>query len=128
MSARAGTADSITSTSAGEALVLSGANSGTIDGFAFSFVESVNLSAGADTATVQSAGSLSGTLASGVGTDTLDYSSYGSGVTVNLATGTATGTGGISGFEAVLGSSAADTLTASTSGDVNLQGNAGAAA
>ena len=65
-------------------------------------------------------------LIGGAGTDTLNYSSYDSAVTVNLATGTATGTGGISGFESVLGSAAADTITASTSGDVSLQGKAGA--
>jgi len=104
-------------------LVFSGANQGTIDRvLSFSAFESVNLDAGNDIARFTSGDSLSGSLAGGSGTDSLDYSSYGSAVTVNLDSGTATGTGAISGFETVLGSSAADTITASTSSDVNLQG------
>ena len=63
-----------------------GANSGTIDGFAFSGVESVNLSGGSDTATVNSGGSLSGNLSFGAGSDTLNYGSYGSAVSVTLST------------------------------------------
>jgi hypothetical protein len=118
--------DSLVASSAGNTLILTGANQGTVDGLSFSSFESVDLGGGNDSAQFTSGDSLSGILAGGGGTDTLDYSSYGSAVTVNLATGAATGTGGISGFETVLGTSAADTLTASTSGDVNLQGNAGA--
>ncbi|MEB3332516.1 MAG: hypothetical protein VKI83_08500 [Synechococcaceae cyanobacterium] len=121
-----GNSDALTSSSADNTLVLSGANSGALDSaLSFSAFESVDLGSGNDAAQFTSGDSLSGTLAGGSGSDTLDYSGYGSAVTVNLATGSATGTGGISGFETVLGSSAADTITASTSGDVNLQGNGG---
>ena len=117
--------DSLVGSSADNTLILTGANQGTVDGLSFSSFESVDLGGGNDSAQFTSGDSLSGTLAGGSGNDTLDYSAYGSGVTVNLATNTATGTGGISGFETVLGSATTDTLTASTSGDVNLQGNAG---
>jgi hypothetical protein len=48
----------------------------------------------------------------GIGSDWLNYSGTDFGVTVNLATGTATGaTGGIAGIENVIGSEFADTLT-----------------
>ena len=118
-------ADSLVATSADNTFVLTGANQGTIDGLSFSSFESVDLAGGNDSVQFTSGDSLSGTLAGGGGNDALDYSTYGSAVTVNLANGTATATGGISGFETVLGSSGADTITASTSGDVNLQGNGG---
>jgi hypothetical protein len=118
--------DSLVASEAGNTLILTGANQGTVDGFTFASFESVDLAGGNDSAQFTSGDSLSGTLAGGSGSDTLDYSGYGSSVNVNLAAGTATGTGGISGFETVLGGASADTITASTSGDVNLQGNAGA--
>jgi hypothetical protein len=85
----------------------------------------LDLGAGNDAVTIQDGALGVGSLSGGSGSDTLDYSSYGSGVTVNLATGTATATGGISGVENVLGSGSADVITATTSGDVSLQGNAG---
>jgi hypothetical protein len=117
--------DSLVASEAGNTLILTGADESTLDGLSFSSFESVNLAGGNDTAQFTSGDSLSGTLAGGSGTDTLDYSGYGSAVTVNLATSAATGTGGISGFETVLGSASTDSLTANTSGDVNLQGNDG---
>src|SRR5262249_49951130 len=55
--------------------------------------------------------SVTGSLDGSGGTDTLDYSAYRSGVTVNLAAGSATGVGkGISNLDAVFGGSAGDTL------------------
>ncbi|MBD2547989.1 hypothetical protein H6G65_00010 [Microcystis elabens FACHB-917] len=115
--------DSLVASAADNTLILTGANKGTVDGLNFSSFENVDSAAGNDTVQFTSGDSLSGTLSGGDGIDTLDYSAYGSAVVVNLATDTATATGGISGFETVLGSSGNDTITASTSGDVNLQGN-----
>jgi uncharacterized repeat protein (TIGR01451 family) len=43
--------------------------------------------------------------------DTLDYSAYSTAIAVNLQTGAATGTGGFSNIEALVGGSASDTLT-----------------
>ena len=114
-----GPADSITSTSAAEALILTGANAGTIDGFGFSGVESVNLGDGNDTGTINTAGSLSGSLSFGTGNDTLSYSGYSSPVTVSLNGATSTAAGGATGisgttvgFESVVGGSGSDTLNA----------------
>jgi Ca2+-binding RTX toxin-like protein len=65
------------------------------------------------------------TLNAGAGSNWLDYSAYGSGVTVNLAAGTATGFAGISGIENVVGSRFNDTLTGDAANDVliGLGGN-----
>jgi hypothetical protein len=66
------------------------------------------------------------TVNGGTGNNLLDYSAYASAVTVNLATGQATGfTGGISNIAAVLGSAFADHLTGDGGRNV-LIGNAGA--
>ncbi|MFV2065405.1 MAG: SdrD B-like domain-containing protein, partial [Pirellulales bacterium] len=51
-----------------------------------------------------------GTIDAGPGADRIDYSAYTTGVTVDLAAGTATGTGGIVGFVDVTGGQAGDTL------------------
>src|SRR5262249_25984330 len=59
----------------------------------------------------------------GAGNNTLDYSAYPTGVTVNLATGQATGfVGGISNIANVLGSAFADLLTGSAGRNVLIGG------
>ncbi|MEI6637982.1 MAG: hypothetical protein WCO99_15565, partial [Planctomycetota bacterium] len=50
--------------------------------------------------------------------DVLDYSAYATGVTVNLATGTATGYTSISGFRNVIGSAFNDSITGDTQDNV----------
>jgi hypothetical protein len=64
------------------------------------------------------------TIVGGTGVNTLDYSSYTTGVTVNLETGVATDLAGISEFRNVIGGSRDDTLTGSPLGSV-LVGGAG---
>jgi Ca2+-binding RTX toxin-like protein len=86
---------------------------------------SLDLGSGDDTITFQSGALGVGTLSGGAGTDVLNFASYGSGVSVDLASGTSTGTTGISGFERVIGSSANDTLIASSSDANLLVGNDG---
>jgi Ca2+-binding RTX toxin-like protein len=61
----------------------------------------------------------------GEGTDTLTYTSTSVGVTVNLATGTASGFAGIAGIENVTGGSGNDVLTSSIGQDNLLVGGAG---
>ncbi|MCT0228408.1 hypothetical protein KQ300_09465 [Synechococcus sp. CS-1331] len=122
-----GTADSITSTSAGEALIVTGANAGTIDGFSFSGVESVDLADGNDTGTINTGGSLSGSLSFGSGTsDSLSYAGYGSAVSATLSGSNTLSsvtaiTGGVSGVENITLSSNNDNLTVGGSG--SLSGN-----
>src|SRR5262249_52502490 len=65
------------------------------------------------------AGTALGANSGGAGTDALSYAGYGSGVTVDLGAGTATGMdGGISGFEDVTGSNFADSITGDGSANV----------
>jgi hypothetical protein len=121
-----GTGDSITSTSGAEALIVTGANAGTIDGFSFSGVESVDLGAGNDSGTINTGGSLSGSLTFGSGTDTLTYASYGSAVSASLsAANTLTSvtaiSGGVTGVDNITLTSSNDTLTVGSSG--SLSGN-----
>jgi hypothetical protein len=73
------------------------------------------------------------TIDGGAGANWLDYSGYGSGVTVNLQTGTATGLSGISRIQNVVGSLFDDTLTGGQAnsilvglgGDDQIQGGSG---
>ncbi len=93
--------------------VLTGSNVGTLNGGSFS--NFANLSGGAlnDTFTMKSGASLSGTLDGRGGLNTLDYSSFGSTVAVNLATQTANALSKPwANLGAVIGSTAVNTLTA----------------
>ena len=76
-------------------------------------IETLKLGSGDDRVAPSSGGQFFGGLgniqAEG-GVDTLDYSAYTSGVTVDLTTGTAQDIGTVSGFENIIGSSGNDTL------------------
>jgi Ca2+-binding RTX toxin-like protein len=65
-----------------------------------------------------------GTIEGGGGTNTLDYSAYTTAVTVNLAAGSATGTGSFKDIQTVLGGSGNDTLTGDAHDNL-LVGNGG---
>src|SRR5579883_1118692 len=86
--------DSLVGPNAANTWVVSGSNSGTIDGWSFKSVANLTGGSGSDTFKFSGSGSLSGTIDGGAGANTLDYSQYGSGVTVNLALGTASGLNG----------------------------------
>jgi hypothetical protein len=85
----------------------------------FTSMENLTGGSGADSYQFSPGASLSGTLNGGAGYNSLDYSPYitsgTAGVTVNLATGTATATGGVSHITQVTGTIANDTLI----GDAN---------
>jgi Ca2+-binding RTX toxin-like protein len=85
-----------------------------------------NLKGGAlnDTFRFDFASQLAGTIDGGGGNDTLDYSQLTSGVTVNLATGTASKTGVVSNIENVLGTAGADSLAGNAADNI-LVGNDG---
>jgi hypothetical protein len=115
---------------------LSGPNAGRVLGaayYAHVFVADVAFSgfanlkggSGANTFQFHTGASLSGTLNSGGGSNTLDYSAYTGDVTVNLALGTATGVaGGVSGFANVIGSIGNDLLVGDATASV-LRGGTG---
>jgi hypothetical protein len=73
---------------------VSGANAGSLNGMTFSNFATLMGGSGTDDFVFLAGGSLSGRINGGAGSNTLDESQYGSPVTVNLATRTATGLGG----------------------------------
>ena len=94
---------------------------------AFSAIENLIGGSGADTFAFANGATLengNGTLNGGGGTDVIDYAAYLVGVIVNLATGSATGTNGISNIENVIGGAGADDIT-SDSNNNELTGNGG---
>src|SRR5205085_9601113 len=79
---------------------LTGSNSGTLDGsLAFTRVARLTGGTGSDAFQIGSSGSLSGRLSGGAGSDTLDYTGYGAGISVNLQTATAPGLGSFASIE-----------------------------
>jgi hypothetical protein len=89
---------------------ITGTNAVTLNGIKVTSVENLTGGAAADTFLFGSGASLSGKVDGGGGTDTLDYSAYLTPVTVDLLKSTATGTGGIAGFENLVGGKGSDTL------------------
>ncbi|GJE17968.1 beta strand repeat-containing protein [Methylobacterium marchantiae] len=84
----------------------------------------IQFGSGDNTLGIESGSSIRGTSLGGDGTDTLDYSDYGSSARAFLDSGRATGTGGISGFEIVKGSAFADSVRGD-SGENHFLGGAG---
>jgi hypothetical protein len=106
----ASTADALTGANVATLFSITGANAGTAGPVKVSGVENLTGGTGNDIFKVNAGASLAGKIAGGVGTDSLNYSAYGSPVTVNLATTAATATGGVSGVESFVGGAGADTL------------------
>lgn len=75
----------------------------------------IDFGGGDDALVVKDNSEIVGLTSGGEGDDTLDYSQFSEGVRVNLTTGKATGTGGVEGFETVIGSDHDDRLV----GDAN---------
>jgi hypothetical protein len=99
-------------------------NGGTVGSFNFSGIENLTGGTANDTFKFSSGKGVAGKVDGAGGTNTLDYSLYTTGVTVNLTTGTATGTGGIANIQDVTGSPASDTITGNAASNVII-GNGG---
>lgn len=117
-------ADTLTGTNVATTWNVTGTNAGTIaGGVAFTSMGTLVGGTAADTFNLSSGASVAGTLTGGDGTDTLSYSAVTSNIFVNLMTGAATGTAGISGFENVTGGSGADVLIGDEGGNVLIGNN-----
>jgi hypothetical protein len=90
--------------------VFTGADAGTVNGATFSGIANLSGGAGNDNFAFRPGANLSGRINGNGGSDTLNWSAYGSAVTVNVASGTATAIGGFSSITSLVGSSAATTL------------------
>ena len=101
---------------------ITGSNAGTLaTTTTFRNIENLTGNAGRDRFVFSPGASLTGTIMGGSGWDTLDYSGFGSAVTVNLGTGM--GHGCFVGLvEMVMGSSRGDNLTGSASADCLVVG------
>src|SRR5262249_29878209 len=89
---------------------ITGANAGGVGGIDFTNVQNLTGGSGADTFTFGDGTGVTGVINGGGGTNTLDYSFYRTGVTVNLPTRTATGTGVVLNIQNVTGSLANDSI------------------
>lgn len=101
-----------------ELLVISGPDTGNLDGLRFRSIESIDLGGGNDVAILDLGGSLTGQLLGGDGLDRLEYSNWTLPVSVDLDRGSATGigagpSGSLVGFEQVAGGLGNDNLTSS---------------
>lgn len=103
---------------------LSGVGAGTVGAYTFSAFENLTGGALADRFNVASGAGVAGTLDGVGGVNTLDYSAWSTGVLVNLATGSATGTGAVANVQNVTGGGGNDTLIGSAADNV-LTGGAG---
>ena len=95
-----------------------------VGSFSFSGVENLTGGTANDTFKFSNGKGVAGKVNGGGGTNTLDYSLYTTGVTVNLTAGTATGTGGIANIQNVTGSPANDHITGNGANNVII-GNGG---
>jgi hypothetical protein len=103
---------------------ITGANAGGVGGINFTNVQNPTGGSGADTFTFGDGTGVTGVINGGGGTNTLDYSFYRTGVTVNLPTRTATGTGVVLNIRNVTGSPANDSITGDFASNI-LSGDGG---
>ena len=122
--------DTLVGADSGAIFTIDGSNAGSIGtGFSFSKVENLTGGSGNDTFIFSGLGSLDGALLGGSGTDTLDYSAYdkgdGSGVYVDLGSGTATGAAQTGQIENLIGSEFDDILSGDNQANIitGLSGN-----
>jgi Ca2+-binding RTX toxin-like protein len=101
---------------------ITGAGSGSRGSTSLSTVESLLGGAADDIFKFQGPGELAGLVDGGSGLNTLDYSSFSVGVTVNLTTGTASRTGGVANIRNVTGGAGGDVITGNSLDNLILAG------
>jgi VCBS repeat-containing protein len=103
---------------------VSSASGGTVKNTDFNGFETLRGGSAADTFRITPGIAFAGALEGGGGTDLLDYSAYATAVTVDLLAGTATGAGGVSGFENITGGDGNDFLVGNAA-DNDISGGIG---
>ena len=117
------TANSVTGPAAATTFNITALNTFNANGLNFSAFRKITGGAGEDTFVLSDGAGLSGSIDGGAGNNWLDYSAYTTGVTVNLATGAATGFGAATAnIVNVRGGSGNDTLTGNTKGNILIGG------
>jgi ELWxxDGT repeat protein len=119
-----GDSDTLVGPDRGATWSVTSANAGQVGGVAFTGIQNLKGGSGNDTFAFADGASVAGTVDGGGGVNTLDYSAYTTGVTVNLLLGTATGTAGVLNVANVTGGSGNDLLVGDWHANV-LRGGAG---
>ncbi|MEM9264395.1 MAG: CHAT domain-containing protein [Cyanobacteria bacterium P01_F01_bin.13] len=102
--------DTLTGTNANDTITFTGVNAGSINALSFNNIENYDGGTGDDVFTLNNGASVTGELTGGDGFDTANYSNYTTGITVDLQTNSATGTGGFNTLESFVGGSNNDTF------------------
>jgi hypothetical protein len=124
------TTETLTGANASNAWSITGANAGTVNGFTFTSIGNLVGGSGVDVFTFSSAGqvaSLDGGGAPPHRGDWLDYTSFTTAVTVNLATGSTTNVNGgaagsVTNIQNVHGGNGGNTLTGNAQGNILIAG------
>jgi Ca2+-binding RTX toxin-like protein len=123
-----GGSDTLLTNNGGHTINLTGHNAGNFDNITFSGIQSLVGGTGRDAFRfTNNSAVLDGTINGGGGGDFLDYSGYTIPVTVNLATGSATGVdggkaGGVINIQNVIGGASNNTLTGDAQGNILIGG------
>ena len=120
----AGTTDTLLGANIANTWTITGANAGNVNGIAFTGIANLTGGTSTDGFKFPNGGSVSGVVNGGGGTNGIGYGLRTTGVTVNLTTGTATGTGGVTNIQNVTGSPANDTIIGNAASNV-INGNGG---
>ncbi len=129
-----GGSDTLIGADAASTWYITGVNAGNVNGvLSFASIEYLVGGAVADSFVFAPGASIAGTVDGGAGSNTLDYSAFTIGITVNLGTGNAPATGGASNIRNVTGGAGNDNLIGDAVdnaligglGDDNLDGGAG---
>ncbi|MGH7179282.1 MAG: hypothetical protein ACREJC_18035, partial [Tepidisphaeraceae bacterium] len=103
---------------------ITGSNAGSVGGFNFAGMDNLAGGSADDSFTFANGAGVSGTINGNAGVNSLDYAAFATGVTVNLTTGVATGSGGVANIQHVFGGSGNDSLTGNAAANMFV-GNAG---
>jgi hypothetical protein len=118
-------ADTLVGTDAPTSWVVTALNAGKAGSFAFTGIRNLQGGAGGNTFKINNGAGVSGFINGGGGINTLDYSAWTTGVSVNLGTGAATGVaGGVSNFTLLNGGAGNDSLTGGAGTDI-IRGGGG---
>jgi Ca2+-binding RTX toxin-like protein len=103
---------------------ITASNAGNVGASNFTGMENLAGGSSSDSFTFATGAGVSGTINGGAGINSLNYAAFLTGVTVNMTTGVATATGGISNFQHVFGGAGNDNFTGNAAANL-LVGNAG---
>jgi hypothetical protein len=118
-----GTGDTLVAADTPNNWLITGTNAGSVGSFTFSAVANLVGGSGVDWFKFHNGKGVTGAIDGGGGGDWLDYAAYTTPVTVNLATGQATGvTGGVNNIQNVRGGSGGNTLTGNALGNILIGG------